>query len=216
MDNEISEQFGGKSGMESKTFSKDFMLEEYKHIAAEFQTMHEVLAKMFNYALLINAAPITSLSFLVRSGEPIRQILREPIFLIVVGFVCIANFFTAMIIINGRTQQYVYARAVNLIRRFFAEKDRDLLRYLYLPTGTIQPKFESMGFLRWSTWGISILGGLWASLFVWFALYAYVSCILRFILSGVALIIYLGLIWVFKFVVSKRKQKKYPAPIGDL
>lgn len=196
--------------------SKEFILEEYKHVATEFQAMHEILTKMFNYSLLINAAPITSLAFLVKSGEPINQILKEPIFLIVVGFVFIANFFMAMFIFSGRTQQYVYARAVNLIRRFFADMDPELLRYLYLPTGSARPKFGSMGFLRWSAWGISLLGALWGGLFIWFILPVDCTYCVRSILSTIGFVIYLGLIWILRSSISKGKSHKYPIPLNDL
>lgn len=200
----------------SMDYSKDFMLEEYKHLAEEFHTMHEVLTKMFNYALLINAAPITSLSFLVKSGEPILQILREPMFLIVVGFVCAANFFVALIIFNGRIQQYVYARAVNMVRRFFAEKDREILKYLYLPTGTVRPKFKSMGFLRWSAWGISILGGLWGAIFMWFILPLSLVLLHRILISFVFFFVYLAVIWVIKYFILIKQAKEYPAPVNDI
>lgn len=57
----------------------------------------------------------------------------------------------------------MYARTMNLVRRYFAERDTALSRYLILPTEPEVPKLTGFGFVGFQIWLIVAIGTLYTA-----------------------------------------------------
>lgn len=136
------------------------MLEEYRNIAATHDKLREQISRIFNYFLLIAAVPFTALGILFR--ETGVSLLHAPLgvhlLFLVAGVACL---FVALTIVDARMQQYSYARTVNVVRRYFAERAKNLRRYLYLPTSPEVPGFKDFGFVGKQIWLVVAVGTLY-------------------------------------------------------
>jgi hypothetical protein len=125
----------------------DYLIEELKILASSHDKLRELMARLFNYFLLISVAPITILSYAMRD----RASLSNPM----VGATCIAvgfgNILLALALVEARFEQYRYARAVNLIRKYYSDQNPKIKSYLYLPTDAKSPRYENLGFVQYQT-----------------------------------------------------------------
>lgn len=142
-------------------FLVDFMLAEYNGIGKTFGDLHTVVLRMINYFLLLAAVPISFVSLFVKvTKDEIIDINHLPP-LVVVLFLLIAasGCIFAIMLINLRMQQILYARTINLIRGFFTDHSKqfvDLQPYLTLPTTDERPDFLEKG--RFFFWQVSLMG----------------------------------------------------------
>ena len=123
-----------------------FLFEEYKNVAATHDKLRDVIIRIFNYFLLLSAAPFTVAGVMYQAGG--FNLLQAPpsmhILFLVVGA---GHLFLALTILDARLSQYRYARTVNAIRQYFAETHREIAPYLYLPTDRTNPPFTRLGYV---------------------------------------------------------------------
>ena len=146
----------------------DFMLEEYRNIAATHDKLRDIIIRLFNYFLILAALPFTVAGIIVKNGD--FDILSAPLSLyllcIIVG---IASFMLALAILDARLGQYRYAKTVNLVRKYFLDKEQSIKEYLYLPVSDDVPQWTSLGFVGWQVYFVIFLGGilLGYGIFLW-------------------------------------------------
>jgi len=122
----------------------DFFLEEYRQIVAAFFDLSRQKSDMFRFYLVLVTIP-TSLIAAIFSFEKAQvSILDLPILVNLVLFaVAIAGLIMTAIVVDIRFECILYAKTVNLIRRFFldASRNQNLSDYLVLPDGDDVPTF---------------------------------------------------------------------------
>jgi len=128
--------------------ASNFMLEEYKTIAAAFFDLSSQKSQMFRFYLILVAIPITLISALIgiNNNSSIISSLtfRLPLFVsMLIIIVSISGYLMTLIIADIRFECILYAKTVNLIRRFFVDIDEEvkLNRYLVLPIKDSVPTF---------------------------------------------------------------------------
>ncbi len=114
---------------ESKKTEVAFLVEEYKNIAATHDKLRDLLARLFNYFLLLSAFPFTVAGIIFGRGE--FDLLSAPMGLhflfLIVG---VGHLFLNLSFVHARLSQYRYDRTVNAIRKYFADNVPDLKDYL--------------------------------------------------------------------------------------
>jgi len=135
-----------------------FVLEEYRNISSAFGKLHDVQVRIFNYFLGINAVPLTMATLLTRERSTPLDPHFVPTLMIVVA---ILDAVIALALLNARLEQYLYARCVNLMRRYFVEQDGLLANYLLLPTTPALPPLSNLGFVLWEIVIILAAAAFW-------------------------------------------------------
>jgi hypothetical protein len=145
---------------EQNSKSTRFMLEEYHNIAATHDKLRDHTAHLFNFFLIMTAVPFTiagialkNVGFDLFHAPPSLHLL-----FLLLGAV---DFFMAMAIVDARLDQYRYARTVNLIRAYFADLDKEIIPYLYLPTSPTIPPFSKLGYVGSQANVVAAIGALY-------------------------------------------------------
>ena len=175
-----------------------FLIEEYKNIAATHDKLRDLLVRLFNYFLLLSAFPFTILGVMQRGGgidlwSPPHGLRPLSVF---IGF---GNLFLTLALMDARLSQYRYAKTVNLIRKYFADKAPDLKHYLYLPTDVQVPRWQDLGFVKYQV-GFMILVG---TMFVGYGFTGLPD--LRW--SLLAMAVYLGLFLSMRWLTVRGYQR---------
>ena len=141
----ITEENNANSKSNYNIDSSTFMLEEHKTIAAAFFDTRARESQMFKFYITLVTIPITLIAAIF--GIENVNILPLPFFVAIFMIVIsIAGYLMTLIIINMRFESILYARTINLTRRFFRSlsNEDDLTDYLVLPTIAYVPNyFES-------------------------------------------------------------------------
>ncbi len=136
-----------------------FLIEEYKNIAATHDKLRDVQIRLFNYFLLLSAFPFTVAGLVFRNSN--FDLLSSPKWLhVVFVFAGLGNLLLTLALIDARLGQYRYARTVNLIRKYFADKNTELSKYLFLPTSADVPSWTSLGFIGYHVVFMVLVGVL--------------------------------------------------------
>lgn len=136
-----------------------FLIEEYKNIAATHDKMRDLQIRLFNYFLLLSAFPFTVAGLVFRNSS--FDLLSGPRWLhVVFVFAGFGNLLLTVALIDARWGQYRYARTVNLIRRYFADKNSELSEYLFLPTSGDRPSWtwSALGFVEYHVVFMVVVG----------------------------------------------------------
>jgi hypothetical protein len=143
-----------------------FLLEEYKNIAATHDKLRDMLGRLFNYFLLLSAFPFTVAGVVFRNGG--FDLSAAPLSLhflfLLVG---IGHLVLALTIVDARLSQYRYARTVNAIRRYFADRHPELKSYLFLPTDQNIPSWDKLGYIEYQVNLICFTGAVFTAYGVW-------------------------------------------------
>jgi hypothetical protein len=136
-----------------------FLLEEYKNIAATHDKLRDLIVRLFNYFLLLNAFPFTVLGIMARNHgldlwSPPRGV--RPLF----AFIGAGDLLLTLTLIDARLSQYRYAKTVNLIRKYFADISPTLRDYLYLPVDATVPRLRNLGYVRFQVVFMTLTGML--------------------------------------------------------
>jgi len=179
----------------------DFLIEEYKNIAATHDEVRHLVVRLFNYFLLLSAFPFTVAGIVFRKdGFNLSSVPREVYFLfLVAGF---GNLLLTVALVDARMGQYRYARAVNLIRKFFEDTFSGLSKYLYLPTDPQRPSWAwtSLGFVAYQIVFMLLVGGI----FIFYGVHG----IAGLTLAIVAVVVYV-LLYVVVHLLTLRRYEKY-------
>ena len=142
----------------------DFMIEEYDHIASAYFGLRGQITEMFKAYLTLVALPLTVLVAVVdRQTVSIASLPDVVSGLLLV--VALLGLLVALIIISMRMSMIRYARTINGVRRYFAERGQgeqsspgrsSPVDYLILPTTDAKPSF----FEKWRAvfWQIAMIG----------------------------------------------------------
>ncbi len=145
----------------------DFLLKEYERISQAFFEARETTAKWVKYYLLIMAAPFSFIAFMYKDKPRDFDISSLPDTLSnLMWLIGLVGMFLAFIIIESSTDNILYARAVNGIRKIFMDRDNEqfanIRQYVILPTDIKRPRY-----LGWKkTLWITIITGLINSSYV--------------------------------------------------
>ncbi len=147
---------------EYKTLDIIFLFEEYRNIAATHDKLRDLLARTLNYFLLLSAFPFTVAGIMFRQGE--FELLSPPgslpFLFLIVG---VGQLFLMLSFVDARLGQYRYARTVNLIRKYFADKVPALTEYLYLPTDPNRPSWEKLGHVGYQVLFMYFVGAIFSA-----------------------------------------------------
>ena len=127
-----------------KRDASDFILEEYKQIAAAFFDLSRQKTEMFRFYLILVTIPITLIAAILGLEEtPVSfQSLPDLVTLVLLA-TAIAGLIMTAIIVDIRFECILYSKTVNLARRFFMDKGEEhkLQDYRLLPNGDDLPKY---------------------------------------------------------------------------
>lgn len=124
------------------TSVEDFVIEEYKQIVAAFFDLSKQKSDMFRFYLILVTIPITLIAAIFGSKDSITSFLDLPILVVFVLFaVSVAGLIMAAIIVDIRFECILYAKTVNLVRRYFSDHNVGVKDYLLLPDGDDLPRF---------------------------------------------------------------------------
>lgn len=127
-----------------KRDASDFMLEEYKQIAAAFFDLSKQKTEMFRFYLILVTIPITLIAALLGSEETPISFQNLPNLVTLLLFaIAIAGLIMTAIVVDIRFECILYSKTVNLARRFFMDKGEEhkLRNYMLLPDGDDLPKY---------------------------------------------------------------------------
>jgi hypothetical protein len=153
--------------------ASDFMMQEYDQIASAYFGLHDEVNEWFKAYLALVGLPLTVLAAVLKVSDSQTTVSIANLPDVVSGLliaVALLGFFVAMTIITMRTEMILYARTINVVRRYFAELDRQaqhtasmgpLSAYLVLPTSDAKPPFfESWRAMFWQIVLVGALDGL--------------------------------------------------------
>lgn len=197
------------------------MLKEYEHLAEAYFNSHEITAKWVKYYLIVMAAPFSLIAFIYKD-EPnnFNFFCLSNTLAIFIGIIGLLGLLIALITLNVRLDTTMYARAVNGVRKYFWDKEReknkslniilDELKYRVLPDDVKQPKFVKISDLVWLTLLMGLVNSFYLSIGISqmsickeFAPVIYQKPKLIFFLFIVLHILYY-------LIVAFIKEKKYP------
>lgn len=124
--------------------ASDFMLEEYKQIVAAFFDLSKQKSEMFRFYLILVTIPITLIAAVLGLEKTPFSFQNLPTLVTLVLFAtAIAGLIMTAIIVDIRFECILYAKTVNLARRFFMDKGEEhkLRSYALLPDGDDLPKY---------------------------------------------------------------------------
>jgi len=139
--------------------SSDFMLTEYERISTAFFGLRDQVNDWFKAYLTLIGFPLTVLAAALKIGTGnISASLTElpDIVSALLMLVSILGFFVTVSIISMRMEMILYARTINIVRRFFGDNDKKLVNFLILPTSDRMPPFYEAG--RAIYWQIVFMG----------------------------------------------------------
>jgi hypothetical protein len=185
--------------------SSDFMITEYDRISTEYLGLQVQVNDWFKAYLTIVGFPLTVLAAALKLGT--ADITASINFLpdvvaAVLILVSLLGFFVTISIIAMRMEMILYVRTINIIRRFFGEKDKKLVLFFILPTSDkLPPFYEPWGPVFWQITLMGLLDGIIAGLGVnnllrtewWFGLRVGIGFI------AVHFLIYLIFAWVREY-----------------
>lgn len=142
--NGSTEENGNNAGNEGDTNkgSTNFILEEYRQIAkvyGDLLTQKNDLLK-FYIAVIGTGGSLLAVLFKFTENDqgisPIKSLSIES--LVVIGLFAVLISLIGLIIflsiVGLRIEMVLYIRTINVLRGYFAEKDKDLTKFLVLPT----------------------------------------------------------------------------------
>lgn len=134
-----------------KNIHDEFMLREYESIAAAHFDSQSGLRQQIRFYLIIAAFPLTVLGFAfnhapTNSGGPSIGLFNIPAFVSVVFIgTGILGVLMSLAMIHSAFDCVLYARTVNGVRAYFADRAKrlgvDLAPYLVMPTSKVKPRY---------------------------------------------------------------------------
>lgn len=196
--------------------SSDFMITEYERISTAYFGLRDQVNEWFKVYLTLIGLPLTILAAVMRfSNDEVDHTLDTipDIVAWLLLIVSILGFFVTISIISMRMEMILYARTINIVRRFFADKDKELHTYLVLPkTDSKPPYYEKLNTMFWQVLIMGILNG---SILIVAILNITKMHQVRSVIIGV---IFLATHWVIYFLVTRNKEKawsiRFPEDLG--
>lgn len=159
--------------------STDFMIEEYEQIASAYFGLQDRVNEWFRLYITLVGLPLTVLAatigsdiFSDGSADSVSIASLPEVVSGLLILVAMLGVLVTLTIVNTRIEMILYARTINLIRRYFAELERSksstdekddirLADYLILPTtDTLPPFFEPWRAIFWQVLLVGFLDGI--------------------------------------------------------
>ncbi len=140
----------------------DYMLEEYVQTNLHFFHLQNKLNDWFRTFIALYGVPFTVLAAVTGIGDGMEglDLFGLPgIVVFLLAIIAFLGFFVALMIINIRMEMILHKRAVNDVRRYFAQIDTanpSIAGFLILPTSDRSPPFYE----RWrdTFWQVLLIG----------------------------------------------------------
>jgi len=185
--------------------SSDFMLVEYEKIASAYFGLRDQSNEWFKAYLALIGLPLTVLAAVLKLGDgnlsdtlgDLPQLVAA--LLVLVSFL---GFFVTLSVISMRMEMILYARTINLVRRYFGDQDEKLRKFFILPTSDVLPPFYEAW--RAMFWQVIMLGFL-DSIILTVGIQSLSTC-------GWAISIFIGVLFLllhwFVYYLSALKREK--------
>lgn len=149
---------------------KEFMITEYDRISTAYFGLQNQVNEWFKSYLTVIGFPITVLIAILRLVPSEKEITFTSLPNILAGLlliIALLGLFITISIISMRMEMIMYARTINLVRRYFAVNNEKLLDYLALPKTDTKPGFyEKKDSLIWQISIMAIIDGALISIVV--------------------------------------------------
>lgn len=183
----------------------EFLLEEYRNIAATHDRMRDVINRMFYYFLLLSVVPFTVATIVFRETEfDIQQLPTSIGWLFMITSASIL--FLSLASASARWRQNQYAKTVNRIRAYFVEHNTAIAPYLFLPTTGELPGTRHLGHVVWYLLSMALIGGIYAALGA-FSLFGFCGCT-GFASVSIYLALFVFLLWFIYWANFIRTAKR--------
>ena len=185
----------------------DFMITEYERISTAYFGLQNQVNDWFKSYLTIIGFPLTIFIAILRLVPEKNEVTITSLPELIAGLliiVALLGLFITISIVSMRMEMIMYARTINLIRRYFACNDEKLLKHLVLPKTDTKPGFyEKKDSLNWQIFIIAIIDGtLLTTAIINLTNIKYFYCII----IG---IVFLAFHWVVYWLLGKSRTKKW-------
>lgn len=188
----------------------DFMVEEYSQTNLHFFHLQDKIHEWFKIFIALYSVPFTVLAAVVGLGDMLEGIGLFSLpgvvaFLMLV--IALLGFFVAMMIVSMRMEMILHKRAINDVRRYFAQLDQaesGISNFLVLPTSDRSPPFYELW--RQSFWQILFIGFL-DSFTLYFSIANLIG--LRSWVLGVFSLGYWLLHWLAYWATAVRRERRF-------
>jgi len=137
------------------------MLMEYERIASAYFGLRDQSNEWFKAYLALIGLPLTVLAAVLKLGDGYISATLDNLPQLVAGLlvlVSLLGFFVTLSVVSMRMEMILYARTINLVRRYFGDQDKELHKYFVLPTSDTKPPFYELW--RSMFWQVIMLGFL--------------------------------------------------------
>lgn len=185
----------------------DFMITEYERISTAYFGLQNQVNDWFKTYLTIIGFPLTIFTAVLRLVPSDGEVKLTTLPVLVAGLLALVSllgFFITISIVSMRMEMLMYARTINLIRRYFALKTEGLEKYLVLPKTDTKPGFyETKDSLNWQIGIIAIIDGVLLGI-AFINLTAFGLCFSILISGG-----YSAFHLIFYRILANRRSKKW-------
>ncbi len=152
-----------KANFQGQDPGVQFLLEEYRNIAATHDHMRDGINRMVYYFLLLTAVPFTVATIAFRDVEfDMLSLPTSMVWLLVI--IGASILFLSLAAVSARLRQNQYAKTVNCIRLYFADNHVAISPYLLLPKTSAMPRTRDLGHVTWYLCIMTLVGGAYESL----------------------------------------------------
>jgi hypothetical protein len=188
--------------------SADFLLAEYQSHMASYWRSEELGERRVNFFLTVTTAVVGALA-IREQGITTPGGSADPIFFYALGAVLLFGLVTLVRIIRRNLNSHEYLRAAARVRRYFADRDEGILRYLYYKPFDDRPQRKK----EWNELFSLRTGGLAETVALVNGLVVAALCAL-FVLSypawvsGLAGVAGFVAAWILQFAYVKRRYER--------
>lgn len=194
----------------------DFMVTEYDRISTAYFGLQNQVNDWFKSYLTVIGFPITVLVAILRLVPSEKEITFTSLPNILAGLlliIALLGLFITISIISMRMEMIMYARTINLVRRYFVDNNEKLVDYLALPKTDTKPGFyEKKDSLIWQISIMAIIDG------ALIALVAVNLIKINQVLSMLIGFVFSLLHWlIYRFIAYRRTKNwniKHPKDLG--
>lgn len=140
-----------------------FMITEYERISTAYFGLQNQVNDWFKSYLTIIGFPLTIFIAILRLVSDQDEVSITSLPDLIAGLliiVALLGLFITISIVSMRMEMIMYARTINLLRRYFAVNNESLQKYLALPKTDTKPGFyENKDSLNWQIIIIAVIDG---------------------------------------------------------
>lgn len=116
---------------DQQRLSADFLLAEYQRLLNSFWHTEELGERRVNFFITLTTAVIAALAAIRKEGISVSVGKVDPIFFYGLGSVLLFGIVTLVRLIRRNLESHKYLRAAGRIRKYFTERDEQILSHLF-------------------------------------------------------------------------------------